>query len=723
MSERPPPSPAQVALALAATGRVDAAHVLLEIALDEDPGDEESNEARERLLRLELEPLEPEETPRVFLGAPLVDAYVQGGLLREAQVIAQTLWSMTPDDAAAARRVKLFEQALAPLPDGASDELVRADALLREGAIASSLLAFRDAAQKAAAPAWARARAEALRALVLARDAPTVAPSRAVSTTDDTTRVGRDPRRVLALLHERNLLGAADEAKIAAASMGGEMPALAAALARLVEVANRVPRDSPESRSTLPMGRQGVADLHVRMASFDQAIALYRAVVEANPHDDEAREILEALRLVTRHMRTIEVERVDSVSLATPGEEVTRPALDLAPTTRPALDQTGELVLPPAAEVAEVVAVIEESTEPGSIVERTLHKVGAAPPLGDWALVSSQSGTLRGDEDTAITSPEVAAELALRQGYPERALALYRELARGRPEEHRFAQRIAGIERTLGLVVDEPPRSASTLEQSGGAENDDSIRVDVEELPSPERVPRALGIAGRPVRTPTGPYRSAPRRSAAATTPEDAPASAGGDNGLGSAQGPGPTVSPRQRHDTTRHEPTSGGVQRLPDLFPTIVTTTDVERARSPFDGLDEEETAVNVAASDLVRQGLLVGPAHPRPPLGATASEPLAAIATRVEELAPPTVRLPAVSEALARQMHASAGAPTVTRAADERGHAAPEARDSTTDAEGAPPTVRLQAVSEVSADPTSDADAVARPAVAARRIIPVGD
>lgn len=690
MSERPPPSPAQVALALAATGRVDAAHVLLQIALDEDPGDDECAEALDRLASIELHPLEPEETPRVFLGPPLVDAYVQGGLLREAQVIAQTLWSMTPDDAAAVRRVKLFEQALAPLPPDAPDDLARADALLREGAVASALLAFRDAGQRAGAPAWVRARAEALRALVITRDAPVGPPSGIVSASEDTTRVGRDPRRVIALLHERNLAGAAAEADVAAAAMGGEMAVIAQALARLVEVADRVPRDSPESRSTLPMGRQGVADLHVRMANFDQAIALYRAVVEANPHDDDAREVLSALRVVTRHLRTVSVEQVDSVSLQTPSSELTRPALESAPTVDPSAQHTREIVL--SDQVQRHRPAIEEPTEPSSTVERTLNKTGWRPPAGDWSM-ASHSATLRGgDDETAITSPEVAAELALRQGYPERALALYRELARARPEEPRYAARIASIERTLGLVIEAPP--------------DEPTVIPIGAEPAP-----TLLSAGA-LRTPTGPYRSAPRR------PDDRPSddARGGERSTGFEEGLGPTVSPRAPRDTAEVA-RADVLPRLPDMIGSVIATSEAARIRSPFDGLDEEATAVNLAAADLVREGLLVGPEQ-RLRLD---PEPLPALATRVEELAPPTVRLPAVSEALARQMQPSKPVSVALRI--------PVTRDGSVDEE-VPPTFRgsLVEADDAQSDTTAPGERTSatepdRPAVAARRIIPIGD
>jgi hypothetical protein len=114
-----------------------------------------------------------------------------------------------------------------------------------------------------------------------------------------------------------------------------------------------------------------------------------------------------------------------------------------------------------------VLANLQKSLQPAA-------EIASRPVDGD-----RQPPEDAGEEPMFATA--TVAELCLRQGHHEKALAIYRELHRAQPDDASIMERLAHVEALHGAnadaVVDEPPSDASGAISAEGSDDpaDDAI--------------------------------------------------------------------------------------------------------------------------------------------------------------------------------------------------------------------------------------------------------
>jgi len=327
--------------------------------------------------------------PPLELDFALVVGLVERHRLHEAQTLLRAT-GLSRRDPRGRRLASVLADALSPLPADADPTFAAALHLVRAGQAPSALRALEEVVRLASAPpAWLQDRRRALSSLV--RSDWWHAPEPVEAVTRDT---------VLARIRKRDLRGALKAAHEADAK---ELTGL---LQRLVDVAERAfsdPNAEGDDPRTVPMEGRPLAQFHVGMGMLAQADAVYRAVLEEDWRDDDAR---------------VELADVIAVRRAL-GEEVD----DLPP--------------------REISSV------------HWLDK-NRAPRKADWG-PGGRSFPAPGDEkNTDVLDAAEEAELLLDQGRAHEALDMYRILSIRHPNQRRYLERIGEIEALVaqGLAED-----------------------------------------------------------------------------------------------------------------------------------------------------------------------------------------------------------------------------------------------------------------------------
>lgn len=215
----------------------------------------------------------------VDLDFPLVVALVDRYRLHEAETVLRAA-ELTRGDRRARRLASLLEEALAPFPADADPSFSAALQLVRAGQAPSALRAIEEVLrQTVGAPEWLVRRQRALASLV--RGGWWEAPEPVEPVTRDT---------VLERVRKRDLPGALEAAERAQATE------LAGVLRRLLGETEGLFAEAPpgtmEEPTTVPMEGHPLGEFQIRMGLLKDADSLYRKLLAEDPNDARARRIL-----------------------------------------------------------------------------------------------------------------------------------------------------------------------------------------------------------------------------------------------------------------------------------------------------------------------------------------------------------------------------------------------------------------------------------------------
>ncbi|MCA9606227.1 MAG: hypothetical protein KC619_11560 [Myxococcales bacterium] len=320
----------------------------------------------------------------VPLDFALVVALVDRYRLHEAETVLRAA-ELTRADRRARRLAALLEEALAPFPADADPSFSAALQLVRAGQAPSALRALEEVlGQTTGAPEWLVRRQRALGSLV--RGGWWEAPEPVEPITRDT---------VLAKVRKRDLEGALEAAERARATE------LAGVIRRLLkETEGLFSEGAAEEPSTVPMEGHPLGEFQIRMGLLKDADTLYRKLLEKDPHDARARRILTDVVALRRAL----------------GDEA-------AP-------------LPPR-EVSSVHWL--SKTGP----KRTAQW-SAGPDTSDGRF--PRISDAEPDEPTNVLAAAEEAELMVKLGKADQALAIYRLLVVRHPNRAAYQRRIEEIE-------------------------------------------------------------------------------------------------------------------------------------------------------------------------------------------------------------------------------------------------------------------------------------
>jgi len=461
---------------------------LLRAAVRRDPGER----ACAALIKaLEARPDAAVSGPELVLDLPLVDDYVARGMLLEARAVLSGAGLDTAGPGS--DRARALDELLSPVPGGAEAGLIEAFRHLLTGGASLSLSLIEEHLQRGnALPPWAAHRRSVLRRLLLDRvldsatsGAHAVTAASGLPAPGDAASAANALASVVArLIQERDLRGAAARLKAHCAAAPYDVAAVvaAAALERIVVVLDQrdAPPDPMDTR-TAPMGAGKVADLNLRMGNLVEAERLYRRTLLDDPENVQLRTMLDDVQLVKRFLDS------PAATAPTPHAGLTRAMIDsvvaeiaVRPTEPLQIVDDAALDAPPqefarlytdiggedddsAAGATHVTGVPEEvkralasrepqraspaSAEPAT--SPVLSKKSAGPSGGFGiatgyaaAKATSLAGRSWADDDaTGVVEPAVEAELLLRQGFADRALAMYTTLAQHNPRSEKFRRR------------------------------------------------------------------------------------------------------------------------------------------------------------------------------------------------------------------------------------------------------------------------------------------
>jgi len=402
MREALPPMD-NLARALLMRGARDAAVMLLKAASRR--GGEERARCEGLLAAILAHPTDRVSGPPIQLDAELVEAIAADGRLYEAHAVA--MGADMSRNVAGVEIAAALEEIFLSYDDWSNVWKLRWQHALASGQLSSMSNLDREVSVAHESPAPLRTRAAlALRLL------------RGFSLTS-TTHV-RDPlgdlelpnlgdharKRILDLISQRDLPGALREAHTMAFEGRPGANEVAIVLGRLVNAAEKAMNEGAGAKlaSTVPLGGGGMALFQLRMGNLTEALRLFRLMLAENPSDYPARECL-----------------TDLVAL--------EGALGLA-----------------KAEASSEPPVRAPSTD---WLDKRQRKASMASMAG-WASTSRPAiqSTDWDDDDpsTSVMKSDHEAELLLKSGHPDRALALYEQLVKRFPDQPRFAQRRAEIE-------------------------------------------------------------------------------------------------------------------------------------------------------------------------------------------------------------------------------------------------------------------------------------
>lgn len=370
-----------IARALAALGRSADAVTLLELSIAR--GGEERFRAEGLLRMLRARPDERPAAPALRLDADLVEAMVSEGRLREARIVARAL-----DFGASVRELELaqaLEEVLAPHPE---NEDPAAIALFEEGCGGSLLAAQRVVALPAVSPVLRRRAQILVQLLGGFRAAP--------SATAPPFAVAPAVREVIAQMFQRRDLAWGVKALTELIGLSGAFELRADALLLASAFERAASEEGRGGGSTASTDGLGVALLHARMFDFEQPEhALRRLLLQRD--DGECAALLAA------------VFRLRSVHAAGADENAPTEAVPAPPAAPP----------------------------------EWLNKRARKPSVEGWASSPKRAVTPTpyAEVATSILRPDEEAELHLRAGRPDKAIALYRQLAERFPDRPRFRQR------------------------------------------------------------------------------------------------------------------------------------------------------------------------------------------------------------------------------------------------------------------------------------------
>lgn len=323
----------------------------------------------------------------VALDFALVVALVDRYRLHEAETVLRAA-ELTRGDRRARRLAALLEDALAPFPADADPSFSAALQLVRAGQAPSALRALEEViGMTVGAPEWLLRRQRALASLV--RGGWWEAPEPVEQVTRDT---------VLARVRKRDLGGALEAAERAkAVELAGILRRLLAETEGLFAEAPPGTMDEP---TTVPMEGHPLAEFHVRMGLLKEADGVYRKLLEQDPGDDRARRIL-----------------ADVIAL--------RRALgdDAAP-------------LPPR-ELSSVHWLSKKAPKRAA-------DWSAGPDTAEQRFMRISEG--EPEEPTDVLAAAEEAELMVKLGKADQALAIYRLLAVRHPNRAAYQRRIEEIE-------------------------------------------------------------------------------------------------------------------------------------------------------------------------------------------------------------------------------------------------------------------------------------
>lgn len=380
-----------VARALVAEGAREHALALLEAAAGRPGPDRARCEALLGAMR--ARPDDAPSGPMVRLDAILVEALAAAGMLAEARAVARGVRLASRggvEIASALERVLEPPPASLQGPQRASWEQVIA------GRVAGLEPLERDPSR---CDPWLRARVPL--AARLLRGFSVHAPTGGASDDVEVPRLSPALRATIAdRVAARDLPGALAAARSAPASEPGRTEMIVA-LARLVAATERLSEDPPVAgKGTVPLGGHGFVLFQLRMGNLGDAERALRRIVLEQVNDHVAQERLRDLILVRGA-----IDAGDAAAPAAPAGWLDKRK------ARP----TGEGWAPAA-------------------------KPTPVPPArNEW------------DEEvaTSVLRPEQEAELLLRDGQAERALAVYRLVLVRYPDRAEIAARIAEIEAML----------------------------------------------------------------------------------------------------------------------------------------------------------------------------------------------------------------------------------------------------------------------------------
>lgn len=356
------------------------------------------NDSHQAVLSEQLEALrggqplrehEAVEEPTIDLS--LVGALVDRHRYYEARSLARAI---DPGEEPAVETISgLLDQALAPFPAEADASYGSLLQLARVGQAPAARRALQEVMlQLPEVPDWLRERYRALSVLESGEWRNLLRP---------VAQVTRDT--VLERLRARDLRGALGAARAAGAGELAER--LERLLSAIDELSRQLPDEDPKDQRTLPMEGHGMAVFQLRMGALKPAESCLRKILELEPDDEVARELLPDVIAVRRAL----------------GAEV-------------------EPMPPRAASV------------------HWLRKNRPAPTEG-WASGDEHASWAddETDENTNVLNAAHEAELLLKLGKTDQALNLYRLLAIRHPKSAAYRARIreieALIEHNVGAVA------------------------------------------------------------------------------------------------------------------------------------------------------------------------------------------------------------------------------------------------------------------------------
>ncbi len=410
-----------LARALLMRGARDAAVMLLRAASRR--GGEERARCEGLLAAISARPTDRVSGPPIHLDAELVEAVAASGRLYEAHAIA--LGADMGRNVAGVEIAAALEEIFLPYDDWSNDWKLRWQDALASGSLSSMSHLDREVSVAQEPPPPLRGRC-ALALRLLRRFSLTSATHvRDPMGELELPELGDDARRrILDLITNRDLPGALREAHSMSFEGRPGASEVAIVLGRLVSAAEKAMSDGagPKLASTVPLGGSGMALFQLRMGNLTEAMRLFRLMLADNPSDYAARECLTDL---------VALER----------------ALGLA--------QALSISEPPAR---------APSTQ-------WLDKKQRKASMEGWASTSKPAIPVQSsdwdddDPSTSVMNSDHEAELVLKSGHPERAIALYDMLIKRYPDRPRFAQRRAEIQAMLsepsGSQAMPPPEPAT----------------------------------------------------------------------------------------------------------------------------------------------------------------------------------------------------------------------------------------------------------------------
>jgi tetratricopeptide (TPR) repeat protein len=397
-----------LARALLMRGAREPAMMLLKAAVRR--GGDERARCESLLMAVQARPTDRVSGPPITLDAGLVESVAGSGRLYEAHAIA--LGADISRNVAGVEIAAALTEVFLPVDDWAPGWRVRWLDALASGVMSSMTGLEREASVATDPPPALRPRvAIALRllrgfSLTGATDVRDPLGDHTLPILSDDAR-----ERILSRINGSDLPGALREAHAMAFEGRPGTNEVAIVLGRLLHATERAMQEAPQQKlaSTVPLGGPGMALFQLRMGNFAESQRLFRQMVLESPTDYASREHLTDLMALEQ-------------------------ALGLA------RSQPSQKPLP--------------VPEPPSRAPSTdwLDKRGRKSGVEGWAASAKPPPDIDWNDDddsTSVMKSDHEAELHLKAGHPERALALYEELVKRFPDRPRFAQRKAEIEAML----------------------------------------------------------------------------------------------------------------------------------------------------------------------------------------------------------------------------------------------------------------------------------